>query len=99
MKMKKIFTFSTEHKEAVNRQRRIFFQYDPFADIQGPGGFGSDVHAIMNYVFDFAEQPGSQLDAICIDVSNEGVAHYRSRILREIDHPGLQQWREQGIEN
>ncbi len=31
------------------------------------------------HVFDAACQPGSQLDAICIDVSNEGVAHYRSK--------------------
>ena len=67
-------THSPEHRAAVNRQRRIFFQYDPAADIQLEGGFGSDMEALMGYVFDFADMPGSQLDAICIDVSNEGVA-------------------------
>jgi len=40
-------------------------------------------------VFDGVSQPSSQLDAICIDVSNEGVAHYRSKILPPIKHPGL----------
>jgi hypothetical protein len=70
---------SAKHAAAVDRQRRIFFQYDPAADIQRKGGFGADMDAVMSYVFDAACQPGSQLDTICIDVSNEGVAHYRSK--------------------
>lgn len=86
------------HQAAVDHQRRIFFQYDPAADIQRKGGFGSDMDAVMSYVFDAACQPGSQLDAICIDVSNEGVAHYRSKILPAIQHPGLMKWREQGLD-
>ena len=92
------FKFTPEHYAAVNRQRRIFFQYDPAADIQLKGGFGSDMEALMGYVFDFTDMPGSQLDAICIDVSNEGVAHYRSKILRPIEHPGLMKWREEGLD-
>jgi len=91
-------SLSTDHAAAVNRQRRIFFQYDPAADIQRKGGFGSDMDTVMSYVFDAASQPGSQLDAICIDVSNEGVAHYRSKILPPIQHPGLMKWREQGLD-
>jgi len=70
------------HQAAVDHQRRIFFQYDPAADIQRKGGFGADMDAVMSYVFDAACHPGSQLDAICIDVSNEGVAHYRSKFRR-----------------
>ena len=89
---------SANHAAAVDRQRRIFFQYDPAADIQRKGGFGADMDAVMSYVFDAACQPGSQLDAICIDVSNEGVAHYRSKILLAIQHPGLMRWREQGLD-
>jgi hypothetical protein len=92
------FKFTPEHHAAVNRQRRIFFQYDPAADIQLKGGFGSDMDALMGYVFDFTDMPGSQFDAICIDVSNEGVAHYRSKILRPIEHPGLMKWREEGLD-
>lgn len=92
------FTFSPEHRAAVNRQRRIFFQYDPAADIQLEGGFGSAMEPLMGYVFDFADMPGSQLDAICIDVSNEGVAHHESRILRPIEHPGLVKWRAEGLD-
>jgi len=93
------FTLSAAHQAAVNRQRRIFFQYDPAADIQLKGGFGADMEPLMGYVFDFADMPGSQLDAICIDVSNEGVAHYRSRILRPIEHPGLVKWRAEGLDS
>ena len=91
-------SLSVDHAAAVSHQRRIFFQYDPAADIQRKGGFGSDMDAVMSYVFDAASQPDSQLDAICIDVSNEGVAHYRSKILPPIQHPGLMQWREQGLD-
>jgi hypothetical protein len=91
-------TLSEDHRGAVNRQRRIFFQYDPAAEIQKKGGFGSDLDSVMRYVFDFVDRPDSQLDAICIDVSNEGVAHYRSTILRPVGHPGLVKWREAGID-
>lgn len=91
-------TFTPEHVAAVERPRRIFFQYDPAADIQKPGGFGADLDSVMRYVFDFVDMPDSQLDAICIDISNEGVAHYRSTILRPIRHPGLMKWREAGID-
>ena len=91
-------TLSPRHAAAVNRQRRIFFQYDPAADLQRKSGFGSDINEVMSYVFDAVSQPGSQLDAICLDVSNEGVAHYRSKLLPAIQHPGLVQWREQGID-
>jgi hypothetical protein len=86
------------HRTAVDHQRRIFFQYDPGADIQLKGGFGSDMESLMDYVYDFADMPGSQLDAICIDVSNEGVAHYRSKLLRPIQHPGLMKWREDRLD-
>jgi hypothetical protein len=89
---------SANHAASVDRQRRIFFQYDPAADIQRKGGFGSDMGSVMSYVFDSVCQPESQLDAICIDVSNEGVAHYHSKILPAIQHPGLMQWREQGLD-
>ena len=91
-------TFTPGHVAAVERPRRIFFQYDPAADIQKPEGFGAHLDSVMRYVFDFVDMPDSQLDAICIDVSNEGVAHYRSTILRPIRHPGLMKWREAGID-
>ena len=90
------FKLSPKHLAAGNHQRRIFAQYDPAADIQRPGGFGTDIDALMDYIFDYVDQPGSQLDAICIDISNEGVAHYRSKILPEIKHPGLLKWRAEG---
>jgi hypothetical protein len=88
---------SAEHRAAVERPRRIFFQYDP-GDLKRKGGFGSDMKAVMDYVYDFASRPGSQIDALCIDISNEGVVYYRSKILREIAHPGLMKWREEGLD-
>ena len=59
-------SLSADHAAAVNHQRRIFFQYDPGADIQLKGGFGSDMESLMDYVYDFADMPGSQLDALCL---------------------------------
>lgn len=51
-------SLSADHAAVVNHQRRIFFQYDPAADIQRKGGFGSDMDAVMPYVFDAVRQPG-----------------------------------------
>jgi hypothetical protein len=92
------FTLDARHLAQVNRQRRIFTQYDPAIDVLHEGGFGSDIGRVMEYVFAYADQPGSQLDAICIDVSNEGVAHYRSKLLPAIQHRGLVKWRQEGID-
>jgi len=92
-----VVTLSAAHRDAVDRQRRIFFQYDP-GDLKRKGGFGSDMDSVMAYVYDFAGRPGSQLDAICIDISNEGVVYYRSKIIREIRHPGLLKWRTEGLD-
>ena len=39
---------SAGHAAVVNHQRRIFFQYDPAADIQRKGGFGSDMNSVMS---------------------------------------------------
>ena len=41
-------SLSADHAAIVNHQRRIFFQYDPAADIQRKGGFGSDMDAVMS---------------------------------------------------
>ncbi len=87
----------TEHRAAVDRPRRIFFQYDP-GDLKRKGGFGSDMNTVMEYVYDFTGRPGSQIDALCIDISNEAVVYYRSQILREIQHPGLMKWRAEGLD-
>jgi hypothetical protein len=40
-------SLSADHAAAVDRQRRIFFQYDPAADLQRPGGFGAEMDAVM----------------------------------------------------
>jgi hypothetical protein len=52
----------------------------------------------MRYVFGYVDEPGSQIDAICIDIANEGVAHHRSKILPPILHPGLVKWRSEGLD-
>ena len=92
------FELSERHAAQVNRQRRIFTQYDPAIDILREGGFGSEIGPLMDYVFAYAGQPGSQVDAICLDISNEGVAHHRSRLLPVLQHRGIVKWRQQGID-
>jgi hypothetical protein len=86
------------HRSQLDRQRRIFAQYDPSADILGKGEAGSGMDDVMRYVFGYADEPGSQIDAICIDIANEGVAHYKSKILPPILHPGLVKWRAEGLD-
>jgi hypothetical protein len=41
------FKFTPEHEAAVNRERRIFSQYDPAADIHKKGGFGEEMDIVM----------------------------------------------------
>lgn len=88
---------SAEHRAAVDRPRRIFFQYDP-GELKRKGGFGSDMNTVMEYVYDYTGRPGSQIDALCIDISNEGVVYYRSKILRAIRHPGLMKWQAEELD-
>lgn len=88
---------SAAHLAAVDRPRRIFCQYDS-ASFEPPDLLGGNIEAMMRYRFGYADQPGSQIDAICLDVSNEGVAPYPSKILPMIRNPGLLRWHEQGLD-
>lgn len=91
------FALTPGHVDAVNRPRRIFCQYDS-ASFEPPELLGGNIDALMRYRFGYVDQPGSQIDAICLDVSNEGVAPYRSKILPLIQSPGLLKWHEQGVD-
>ena len=88
---------SAAHLAAVDRPRRIFCQYDS-ASFEPPELLGGNIEAMMRYRYGYADQPGSQIDAICLDVSNEGVAPYPSKILPMIRNPGLLRWHEQGLD-
>jgi hypothetical protein len=85
-----------EHIAAVNQQRRIFCQYDP-TDFEA-SWLGKDIDVLMRYRFGYIDQPGSQVDAICFDWSNESAVPYESRILPFIQHPGLLRWKAQGVD-
>jgi hypothetical protein len=51
------------------------------------------------YRFNYADQHGSQIDGFCWDIAFGGnQAVYKSRLLRSVQIPGLQKWRDQGID-
>jgi hypothetical protein len=97
MQLPDVFTLSAEHIAAVNQQRRIYYQYDG-SSYEPPELLGGNMDLLMRYRFGYVDQPGSQIDLICLDVSNEGVVPYTSNILPFIQDPGLLKWREQGLD-
>ncbi len=85
------------HLEALATPQRIFFQCDTSA-FDPPQLYGTDIDRWLAYRFGYADEPGSQIDTFCLDVSNEGLSPYPSRILPQWNHPGLRQWWDQGID-
>ncbi len=83
---------SREHQEAVNRRRRIVVQYDAFSE------FGADFNEWLAYRFNDADAPGTQIDSLWWDIGPLGYAFYPSTVLEPFRHPGLQKWRDQGID-
>ncbi|MHB8866662.1 MAG: family 10 glycosylhydrolase [Pirellulaceae bacterium] len=84
---------SPEHQRAVNRQRRIVVQYDC------QGQIGVDFDRWIDYRFSYADQPGTQIDALWWDLGRLGNVVYPSKLLNSFDsHAGFKRWREQGID-
>jgi hypothetical protein len=84
--------FSPEHQKAVNRRRRIVVQYDAFSE------FGADFNEWLAYRFNYADEPGTQIDSLWWDMSPLGYACYPSKVLEPYPHAGLAKWRDQGID-
>ena len=84
---------SAEHSKAVNRQRRIVVQYDCHGQI------GLDFDRWIAYRFSYADQPGTQIDALWWDLGRLGNVVYPSKFLNPFDnHEGFKKWRDQGID-
>jgi hypothetical protein len=87
---------SADHHDTVNRQRRIAVQFDAMSN---PGGIlGMDIDEWVDYRFNFCDEPGTQIDSVWWDVNALGYAVYPSQVLEPLSLPGLQKWRDQGID-
>jgi hypothetical protein len=80
------FELSAVHRKAVDRRRRIVVQYDP-QDLFG-----------IDYRFRYIDEPGTQIDSIFWDMGRLGQVLYPSTFLDPLVNPGLQKWRDQGID-
>jgi hypothetical protein len=84
---------SKEHQRAVNRRRRIVVQYDCHGQI------GLDFDKWIEYRFSYADQPGTQIDALWWDLGRLGNVVYPSKLLNSFEsHAGFKRWRQQGID-
>ena len=83
---------SSEHIEAVNRQRRIVVQYDAFSEL------GTDFQSWLDFRFAYVDEPGSQIDSLWWDLAAGSAAVYPSEVLPRFEHPGLRKWWDQGID-
>jgi len=89
---------SDEHNAAVRWRRRIVVQDDP-NNFDPHDLLGIDFERWLAYRFNYADQLGSQIDGFCWDIGfGENQAVYRSGLLRPVQIPGLQKWRDQGID-
>ncbi len=84
---------SPEHLRAVNRRRRIVVQYDCH------GQMGLDIDQWIAYRFHYADQPGTQIDALWWDLGRLGNVVYPSKLLTPfVNHAGFKKWSDQGID-
>jgi hypothetical protein len=88
---------SADHLAAVSRRRRIVMHEDgnmPFEAL------GMPIDEWLALRFENADLPDSQIDAIWWDVgmAEDSYAVVQSDILPPVDVPGLNRWRDQGID-
>ena len=79
---------SQQHRRAVDRRRRIVVQYDAH------NALGGDFEAWIQYRFAYADEPGSQIDALWWDIDTLGPGVYPA-VPR---NPQLEPWRKRGID-
>jgi hypothetical protein len=82
-----------DHRQALQRRRcRIVVQYDCQTE------FGLDFDSWLTYRFAYADEPGTQIDALWWDMGRLGNVFYPSRVLNQLKNAGLEKWRRQGID-
>ncbi len=86
---------SSEHLEAVKRQRRIIVNND----VGHPRDqFGADPDEWVASRFGLFDESGSQVDSVswCTDEGNAVI--YPSKVLPIIDEPGVKKWLDDGVD-
>lgn len=81
-----------EHQRAVERRRRIVVQYD------AQGDYHLDFATWLDHRFRYIDEPGTQIDSVWWDLGRLGQVLYPSQFLDQLSAPGLDQWRQQGID-
>ena len=92
------------HREAMRlRRRRIIVQYDAndtmwsYWKLNRSGD--TSFNRFRDVVFTFADEPGSQIDAIWWDIGGSPLgSSYPSKVEPPVDHPLLQQWLRDGVD-
>jgi hypothetical protein len=87
-----LMDLSPAHQQAVNRRRRIVVQYDAH------GQMGAPFAEWLDFRFAYLDEPGSQIDSVWWDIGAGSWAVYPSQVLPRLEHAGLGQWWEQGID-
>ena len=81
------------HCEAVKHRRcRIVVQYDCQTE------FDLDFDSWIAYRFAYADEPGTQIDALWWDMGRLGNVFYPSKLLNRLENRSLERWRRQGID-
>ena len=81
------------HCEAVKHRRcRIVVQYDCQTE------FDLDFDSWIAYRYAYADEPGTQIDALWWDMGRLGNVFYPSKLLNPLENRGLERWRRQGID-
>lgn len=86
------FRLTAEHQRAVARRRRIVVQYDAQSDYQ------LDFATWLDYRFRYIDEPGTQIDSLWWDLGRLGQVLYPSQLHDQLSAPGLDTWRQQGID-
>ena len=86
------------HTEAVNRRRQIIDLEDANTPFEA---LDMDIGEWIEHRFNLIDTSGCQIDTVFWDVgmSEDSYAvHLNSKLLEPYSHPGLNRWREQGID-
>lgn len=90
-------TLTSQHTDALNRQRRIMALYDAIGRADGPWTT-MDLATWFAHALSFADAPESMVDSVCWDCGYGNWAPYPSDVLPPHPHPTFTRWREQGVD-
>ncbi len=93
-----VIELSAAHRAAVDRRRRIICQEDGISPF---GALGMDMREWLEYRLNLIDTAGCQIDAIIWDVglcADSYAVYQKTRLLPQVDFPGLNEWRKQGID-